>query len=378
MRIAFYAPMKPPTHGTPSGDRRVARLYMEALARAGHRVELASSFRSYDAAGDAARQQALARQGGALGHALAARWRAQAPAARPALWFTYHLYYKAPDWLGPEVAAALGIPYVVAEASYAARRAQGPWAIGHEGACAAIRRAKLLLCPTREDAAGLAPIVPDASRVVWLPPFLDTAPYARAAASRAAHRARLAAAHRLDPTIPWIAAVAMMRPGAKLASYRALAGTLARLADLRWHLLVAGDGVARPEVEAALEEAVPGRVAWLGALREEAVAGLCAASDLCVWPAVDEAYGMALLEAQAAGIPVVAGASRGVPEVVSDGRSGLLVAPGDEAALAAAARRLLEAPELRRAMGRAAAAFVASERGLEGAARRLGELLSAL
>src|SRR3972149_3576414 len=59
MRIAFYAPLKSPTHGTPSGDRRIAGLFMDALARAGHRVELASTFRSYDAAGAAPRPAAL-------------------------------------------------------------------------------------------------------------------------------------------------------------------------------------------------------------------------------------------------------------------------------------------------------------------------------
>jgi glycosyltransferase involved in cell wall biosynthesis len=378
MRIAFYAPMKPPTHGTPSGDRRVAGLYMDALAAAGHRVELVSTFRSYDAAGDAARQRALAGQGRALGRALAGRWRSARAGERPDLWFTYHVYYKAPDWLGPEASAALGIPYVIAEASYAAKRAQGPWAVGHAGAEAAIRRADLLLCPTREDAAGLVGLAARPEQVVWLPPFLDVAPFAQAARSRAAHRGRLAAAHGLDPGVPWLAIAAMMRPGDKLASYRALAAALARIADLRWHLLVAGDGPARAEVEAAFAAAVPGRATFLGAQREAGVAALVAAADLCVWPAVNEAYGMALLEAQAAGIPVVAAGARGVPDVVAHGRGGLLVPPEDGAALAEAARRLLAEPQTRAAMGRAAAQFVATERSLEVAARRLAALLAAL
>ena len=51
---------------------------------------------------------------------------AAAPAAAPELWFTYHLYHKAPDWLGPRIAGALGIPYVVAEASFAPKQAGGP------------------------------------------------------------------------------------------------------------------------------------------------------------------------------------------------------------------------------------------------------------
>jgi len=60
MRVAFYAPMKPPGHPAPSGDRRTARLLIAALEREGHRVEVASTFRSYDRTGDASRQQRLA------------------------------------------------------------------------------------------------------------------------------------------------------------------------------------------------------------------------------------------------------------------------------------------------------------------------------
>ena len=63
MHIAFYAPLKAPSHGTPSGDRRVASLFLEALQRAGHHVELVSTFRSYDGTGDTARQAALRAQG---------------------------------------------------------------------------------------------------------------------------------------------------------------------------------------------------------------------------------------------------------------------------------------------------------------------------
>ena len=137
MRIAFYAPLKPPTHVTPSGDRRVAGLLMDALERVADHVELVSTFRSFDADGDAARQEALRAQGQALAERLVAQWRAGPAALRPDLWFTYHVYYKAPDWLGPAVSAALGIPYVIAEASYAQKRASGPWAIGHEAAAEA-------------------------------------------------------------------------------------------------------------------------------------------------------------------------------------------------------------------------------------------------
>jgi glycogen synthase len=240
----------------------------------------------------------------------------------------------------------------------------------------AIRHADLLLCPTRDDAEGLRAIAAATARIESLPPFLDQAPYRDAAGRRDGERARLARAHGLDASVPWIAVAAMMRPGDKLASYRALAGALGRLQDLSWRLLIAGDGPARADVEAALGAAIPGRAACLGALGLDEVAAVFAAADLCVWPAVNEAYGMALLEAQAAGIPVVSCATRGVPDVVEHGRTGLLASYGDASALAALVRELLVDTGKRSRLGAAAAAFVAGERSVESAARRLAPLLA--
>jgi glycosyltransferase involved in cell wall biosynthesis len=375
VRIAFYAPLKPPTHVTPSGDRRVAGLLMDALELVADHVELVSTFRSFDADGDAARQEALRSQGAVLAERMVKQWRAGPQELRPDLWFTYHVYYKAPDWLGPAISAALGIPYVIAEASYAQKRASGPWEIGHEAAAAAIRSARLIVSPSRDDIAGLEDLVAK-ERVVHLPPFLDPAPYRAAAKERQAHRARLAIAHGLDAAVPWIVVAAMMRAGDKLASYRALAAALARLTDLPWRLVVAGDGSARREVEAALEQAAPGRSRFVGTLGARELAELYAACDLYAWPAMNEAYGMALLEAQAAGLPVLSRATRGVPDVVVDGRTGLL--SNDESGFAAALRELLESPTRRSALGREAAAFISSQRSLEAAAGRLRNLLAAL
>jgi glycosyltransferase involved in cell wall biosynthesis len=309
---------------------------------------------------------------------LAAQWRRGPRELRPGLWFTYHVYYKAPDWLGPTVSEALAIPYVIAEASYAPKRAGGPWAIGHEAVGDAIRRAALVLSPTRYDIECVQPLLEPPQRVELLPPFLDAAPYAAAAGARDAHRAKLAAAHGLPTQAPWIAVAAMMRRGDKLASYRALAKVLAKLADLPWRLLVAGDGEARSEVRAALDAAVPGRIAYLGALPLEEVAALYAASDLCVWPAVNEAYGMALLEAQATGLPVVSCALRGVPDVVVHGKTGLLAPEGDLEAIARLARELLADAPRRASLGRAAGELARSERGLDAAAKQLKRALARL
>ncbi len=170
----------------------------------------------------------------------------------------------------------------------------------------------------------------------------------------------------------------MMRSGDKLASYRALAEALAHLKDLPWRLLVAGDGAARAEVAAALEACAPGRSLLLGALGMAEIAALDGAADLFAWPAVNEAYGMAMLEAQAAGLPVVSCATRGVPDVVVDGQTGLLAPPGDPVAFAARLRALLEDPALRARQAQASAAYVTRERSLAAASADLARRLASL
>ena len=378
MRIAFYAPLKAPNHQTPSGDRRVAALYVQALEHAGHRVEVASSLRSYDGAGDREVQVALRRQGLAAAEELAAQLQKRKSSERPDLWFTYHVYYKAPDWLGPRVSRILGIPYVIVEPSHAPKRAGGPWNIGHEASAEAIRLADLLICPTRFDIGCLEPLVADRSRIVLLPPFLDAKSYEAAVSARSAHRTRLAGEHRLDTTVPWIAIAAMMREGDKAASFRELAEVLGQVRDLQWQLLVAGDGPARGEIARALEDAAPGRIRLLGTLEAAQVAAMYAASDLCIWPACNEAYGMAMLEAQAAGLPVISCAHRGVPDVVLDQRTGLLAPSGDTKALARLARELLVDAARRAQLGGEARRFVVSERSLAHAALHLDRMLARL
>ena len=84
---------------------------------------------------------------------------------------------------------------------------------------------------------------------------------------------------------------------------------------------------------------------------------------------------MAMLEAQAAGLPVISHAARGVPDVVCNGRTGLLAQPGDEDALARFARELLTDPGRRIAMGREAARFAGVERGMESTVAALNQAL---
>ena len=358
-RIAFYAPLKPPDHEVPSGDRRVARLLLEALNRAGHEPFIASRLRSFDPAG--ANQAQFAATAGRTAEELIECWRAR-PDTAPDLWFTYHLYHKAPDWLGPSVTRALGIPYIVVEASVAMKRADGPWVTGHRAVVEALRQAALVIGINPADRDGVTPFVAPGA---WaeLPPFLDTTLY-RPAAHAGSGPARLVT-------------VAMMRPGDKLSSYRALGAALGQLLDLDWTLEVIGDGPARAEVEAALAP-LGSRVRFAGEAGEAEVAARLTAADLFVWPAINEAYGMALLEAQASGLAVVAGNSGGVGAVVADGETGLLTPPGDTAAFAAAVRQLIEDPSRRVAFGDAARRKALRDHDLAAAASRLAAMLATL
>jgi glycosyltransferase involved in cell wall biosynthesis len=348
----FYAPLKPPTHPVPSGDRRVARLLMRAIEAAGHRVELATRFRSRDGTGDAARQQKMAALGRRVADRLIRMLHARPPEQRPEVWFTYHLYYKAPDYIGPAVCKEFGIPYVVAEASHAAKQEDGPWATGHRAAEEAIRVADRIVLLNSADLEGLEEIVSDPDLIVRQPPFIDTAPFTQAALNRATHRADLAAELDLDPSKPWLACVAMMRHGDKLLSYRALADALEKLVDHDWSLIVVGDGATRPVVESVLETAAPGRAHFVGRREGGDMSRILAASDIYVWPAINEAFGMAFLEAQASGLPVVAGDYGGVGDVVTDG--GLVTPADDIDAFAGAVRRLLDDVQERHALAAAA------------------------
>ena len=100
-------------------------------------------------------------------------------------------------------------------------------------------------------------------------------------------------------------------------------------------------------------------------------------ADLLVWPAVNEAIGLAVLEAQAAGLPAVVGRAGALDGIVADGKTGVLVAPGDTRAFAAAIAGLLADAGRRRAFGKAALAKTRRLHDLAAAAKTLDRELRA-
>jgi glycosyltransferase involved in cell wall biosynthesis len=362
MRVVFSAPLKPPDHPDPSGDREVARLLVAALQTAGATVEIPCRIRMLDRHGDATLTERLAAEATVAAEQYLDECRSRPPQDRPRQVFCYHLHYKAPDVFGPLVAAGLGVPYCVAEGSRAPKRAQGPWAAGHALAEAALDAASTVFVMNPRDREVLERLRPAGQRLVDLPPFLDAAAWPAAEATR-----------RGDVPLRLLV-VAMMRAGDKLASYRELAAALAQLPPDGWTLDVVGDGPARREVDSALAP-FGDRVTRHGlVLDRDRLAALYAGADLLVWPAVNEAFGMVFLEAALQGCPAVAGRHGGVPGVVADGDSGVLVPGGDPAALAAAIAALIGAPQRLRVLS-AGARRLAGNRDLAGAAAILREAL---
>jgi glycosyltransferase involved in cell wall biosynthesis len=127
-----------------------------------------------------------------------------------------------------------------------------------------------------------------------------------------------------------------------------LLDALARLGDspaVRCSLV--GDGPLRPAIEAqARARGLADRVEFLGWRQD--VADIVGSADLFVFPSLWDGLGIAVLEAMALEVPVVAFAAGGVPEAVRDGETGILVNTGDAAALAEGIRRGLLDEELRR------------------------------
>jgi glycosyltransferase involved in cell wall biosynthesis len=266
------------------------------------------------------------------------------------------------------VSAALDIPYVIAEASVAEQQADGPWSLGYAGSVAAVKAAAATISLNPADLRGIRALRGAARDDECMPPFFDVDAFAALSSVSLPdvpdHPGRLR-----------LVTVAMMRSGAKLASYRLLAEALALVLSLDWELVVIGDGQARPDVEAAFARFPSDRVRLVGFQSAQHVAAWLRASDLFVWPAIDEAFGMAPLEAQACGVPVVAGDGVGVRTVVAAGSTGLLVASGDAHALAEAVRQLLSDEALRRRMANEAALYARSRHGLPAAAARLDAVL---
>jgi glycosyltransferase involved in cell wall biosynthesis len=359
MRIAFYAPLKSPNHPVPSGDRQMARMLMAALIRAGHAVGIASELRAFSPSSALGAHDDVRRVAQQEVTRIAAAWSRETP---PDLWFCYHSYYKAPDFIGPELTRRFGLPYITVESSWSSRRAIDGWAESQAVVANGVRQAAVNVCMRQKDREGLQNIAPH-GRFEMLDPFIDVLPFQDVTPQLGSRR---------------IVTVAMMRPGDKLESYRMLARALERIEHLSWTLAIVGDGPSRDEVRSEFARFDPARIEWLGEKAPLELPGIYAQGCVYAWPGFGEAYGLAYLEAQAAGLPVVAQEVDGVPGVVRNGRTGILTPAGNVVAFADALAKLLGDTKLRRSMSQAGRSFVTQERSFGIASARLAEILHAI
>ena len=162
-----------------------------------------------------------------------------------------------------------------------------------------------------------------------------------------------------------------------------LFAALRSLSDIPfWHLVLVGSGSGQViSIEERLrreaeEGVLRGRVTFTG--RVDNVAAYLQACDVFAFPTLDEALGMSAVEAQACGLPAVASRTGGVPDIVEDGVTGLLVPPGEASALADALRSLLSDPERRSGFAAAARARMTERFAFDTMVTRYAELFRSL
>jgi glycosyltransferase involved in cell wall biosynthesis len=143
------------------------------------------------------------------------------------------------------------------------------------------------------------------------------------------------------------------------------------------HALIVGGGRRQAEIkQAAADLGLATEVHFLGSRRD--VPDLLQALDIFVLPSYSEGLSLALLEAMAAGLPVIATRVGGNPELVTDGVTGLLIPPKDAEALAQALERLLADPSQAHTLGQNARSLVVANYSLERLAREINAIYAEL
>ena len=160
-------------------------------------------------------------------------------------------------------------------------------------------------------------------------------------------------------------------------AHRVLFEAIATPALSNLHLIVVGDGELRDDLRSRVESlGIAARVHFLGARRD--LGNVLGAIDIFAMPSYWEGLPLSMVLAMGAGLPVVASRVAGIPEVVNDRVSGLLVDPGKSDQLARALEALVEDPGLRQRLGDEARTFVMPRFGVDGYVRSIVSLYDRL
>ena len=199
---------------------------------------------------------------------------------------------------------------------------------------------------------------------------IDTTPYTEAIARREETRKKLGIAE--DEIL--VGGVGRLEPVKGFTYFVAMAQQL-QTTEERLRFVLAGEGALTESLQRQATDAGTA-VDFLG-LRHD-VPALMAALDVLIVPSINEGMGRVILEAGAAETPVVASRVGGIPDVVDDGETGLLVQPRNPDALAAALLELIQSPERRQLMGATARAKIVPHYSLESMVQRIESIYEEL
>lgn len=306
MKISFYAPIKPPDHPIPCGTRLISNNIIKSLELAQFDVKIASKFISYMKR--PTNQLLEERKTSALREArlIVETWKKQD--YRPDIFFTYHPYCKAPDWIGDYICRELSVPRVTFDA---ARTSWDNFDLHRQEAQKTIASADYHLHFKPQNKQYLRTFVKPSVTIEQLPPFIDNIDDIK----------------KISPPNqkPLLCLAAMMRPGKKKENFSMAAKALELIKDKGWHLVVLGDGPELEEIQKMFSSIPKSLITWTGRLSREDVLAWMKISRAMIWPGFLEPIGMVYLEAAMASTPSIAFQSMGVPLVVTNNVSGYLV-----------------------------------------------------
>jgi len=224
----------------------------------------------------------------------------------------------------------------------------------------ALRSARRIVVTSRATATALSDYDVDSSRVDVIEPGTDPAPLATGSSGATVQLLIVAA------LIP--------RKGHEM-----LLRALAAIPERNWTLTCVGSADRHAETAAVVKELIragglEGRVRLAGELEGDALASAYDAADVFVLPTLFEGYGMAVAEAVARGLPVIATNTGAIPDLLA-GDAGLLLQPGDRDQLASALSRMLRDEELRRTVAANARRARARLTTWDGAARAFADVI---
>jgi glycosyltransferase involved in cell wall biosynthesis len=354
MKICFYAPFKPLTHLNPSGDLIIAQGLYDFLSNLGHQIKTVSPLRSRWIFWKPWRWLSILHE----------QHQADKIAYYflPDIWLTYHTYYKAPDFLGPHVTQRQKIPYVIFQGIYSTKRRRdlrtGPGFLFNRRA---LRMASHILSNRQEDEINLRRIIPE-NRLSYVSPGIFPKDFQFDPLART----ELRRFWNVGET-PVVLSAAMFRPDVKTEGLswviRACGKLFAQGTNL--FLAIAGDGKQKHILKSLAEQYLPGRVIFAGKIQRKQMYRFYSAGDLFVFPGIGESLGMVFLEAQSCGRPVVAFKNGGIPEVVQNGKTGLLTPVFSEPDFLSAIQKLLDNRHLAEKMGRTASEYVREKHDLD-------------